>query len=263
MYNKTMLAVPENPFSYDLGVKVFANPKQPNEVTICCHGYGYSNQIAHDIAEHGAARGQLVGFNFPDYGIADDADHAHSVFGSIDELLPLLYLMHFYACVQKVSTIHLYGFSAGGGAVINALAVLNQRKYLDQLSEMGIKESDIPVMLAAIERGSVILDCPLKSIQEIVDYSGMTPVLQVLGPRYERNRMNPIESVAQLAGLKLRVFLHFQDPDDVIGNRDDQLFIERLQEVVTGSVVLTTGSEGGHELPHGEVWERYATAMSS
>src|SRR5579872_4379904 len=125
----------ENPFTYDLGVKIIPSKKDTAGVMICCHGYGHSNDLVNALRTYPISD-HLVGFNFPDYGITDAIDHTKSKFGTIDELLPLLYMLKRCVIDLKLSAIKLYGFSAGGGAVVNALAVLNESTYDKQLQSI-------------------------------------------------------------------------------------------------------------------------------
>lgn len=105
----------QNPFQYDLGVKIVPSKKERSGVMICCHGYGHSNDIVNSLRSYPISD-HLIGFNFPDYGITDESDHTKSTFGSIDELLPLIYILKRCVVDLHISSINLYGFSAGGGA---------------------------------------------------------------------------------------------------------------------------------------------------
>lgn len=88
----------KNPFSYDLGLRVIKDKKNPHQMTICCHGYGHNNEIVDVVDSFDAIKGNLVGFNFPDYTITDTDDHHASTFGTIEEILPLAYIIHHYTC---------------------------------------------------------------------------------------------------------------------------------------------------------------------
>ncbi len=248
--------IPSNPFSYNLGIKVI-NKNSKSELTLCCHGYGHSNEIvdtvnAIDVFDH-----QLVGFNFPDYGITDESDHTQVSYGTIDEILPLLFLLKFYVCDQKIEKINLYGFSAGGGAIINALAILNQYSHKKNLQKIGITHEDAQKILGALSKGVIILECPLKSMQEIIDFRGSTENLSSIANKYNVNNFNPIDAILSLNGLALTFFVHFAKPDEVTSNRDDQLFIDRLKSVNRGATYISMSSQGGHAGYHPELWENY------
>jgi len=262
----TVSMIPKNhPFSYNLGVKIIPSKTQQEEIkeiTICCHGYGHNNTIVDCVdAAHVIPR-PLVGFNFRDYNITEKTDHHKSKYGTIDEILPLLYLIKYYACNKKIPIINLYGFSAGGGAVINALAVLNKYSYKDQLEHIGISQDDTKQILTALQRGDIILECPLKSMEEIMALRGSSPEFKIMSARYKKNNMNPIDSLNLLSGLTLHVILHFQKPDDILSNRDDNLFIERLQKANKGKTTVSFGTGGGHNTYHPNLWENYKKVKS-
>ena len=245
-------------FGYDLGIEVVASKKNKAGVTICCHGYGGSSHIAEIVDSHNAVPDHIVGFNFPDYDLTHRPyDPRKGTFGSIQELLPLFYIIKRCVCDAGLTSINLYGFSAGGAAVVNALVVLNETTYDAQLVHIGITQEDKKRMMTAIEHGLIVLDCPMKSAEEIVDIRGQSTEFMLLAERYRANNMRPIDSVQRLKGLKLHILLHFQQPDGVIGNRDDQLFIDRLRAANSGTTEVVIGHEGGHNAYHASLWRRY------
>jgi hypothetical protein len=247
------------PFGYDLGIEVVAN-KNPNAgVTICCHGYGSSSHIAEIVDSFNVVPDHIVAFNFPDYDLMHRPyDPRKSTFGSIQELLPFLYIIKRCVCDAGLTVINLYGFSAGGAAVVNTLVVLNEATYDAELAQIGISADDKKRMIAAIKQGLVVLDCPLKSIEEVVNVRGQSREFMILGDRYRANNMRPIDSVQYLKGLPLNILLHFQQPDEVIGNREDQLFIDRLCAANSGKTQVVIGHEGGHNAYHASLWSAYA-----
>jgi hypothetical protein len=260
----TLPLPPQTLFSYDLGLKIIDDQSRPDSVMICCHGYGHNSSIVKTVQRYGVFSGLMVGFNFPDHDITAGVDHRKASFGTINELLPLLYLIKYYACDCAVPSLSLYGFSAGGGAVVNALAVLQQRLYSQQLQQIGIFEKDIPVMLQALRAGSIILDCPLKSMEEIIAYRGMDHLgLSILAAQYAKNNMNPIDTVLQLAGLNLTILLYFENPDEILSNRDDALFIDRLKKANGGNTFVAVGNSGGHNAWHTELWQMYRKVQQS
>ena len=254
---QTTLQAIENPFSYDLGFTFIPSKNPHADIMICCHGFGSSNRIAKIIHSFDVVSDHIIGFNFPDHNLAvRPFDPRKSAFGSIDELLPLLYIMK--KCIDaQMNAINLYGFSAGGGAVINALAVLNQNTYDQQLQKLGIGSDDKKKILAAIQKGWIILDCPLKSYEEFMAFQGKSPDLEILAEQYRKNNMRPIDTLTVLAGLAFNIILHFQLPDDVIGNRDDDLYIEQLCAVNKGITEVIVNFDGGHNACHESLWDHY------
>ncbi|GMU18881.1 MAG: hypothetical protein AMXMBFR12_00730 [Candidatus Babeliales bacterium] len=261
---KKALHSSKHPFDYELGIRIIPGTKQKAPTTICCHGYGYSNAIIDVVHSFGVIQNHLVSFNFPDYEcVAKKYDPKKSNFGSIDEVLPLLYVIKKCVIDANIDVINLYGFSAGGGAVINTLAVLNQNLYDEQLKKIGIDTDAKKNIISAIEKGLIILDCPLKSIDEIMEMRGKDPEFEILSQRYIKNNMRPIDSIEKTAGLNLTILLHFQMPDEILGNRDDKLFADRLTVANKGKTYVIFGNDGGHNRFHTSLWKKYKTILSS
>lgn len=241
-----------------LALKVLPASRANSPVMICCHGYGADNQISDSVRWCSGSAAHSISFNFPDFNcVAKSYDPKKSSFGSIQELLPLLYILKRCVIDAELPAISLYGFSAGGGAVINALAVLNHDRYDAQLYAIGISGSCKHKILAAIAKGAVILDCPLKSIEEVMDMRGKSSEFMVLAQRYKQNGLQPIDSLERLTGLSLTVLVYFEKNDDMLGNRDDTIFIDRLQTANQGTTHIITGSDGGHNGCHRLLWQKY------
>ena len=249
-----------HPFEYELDIKVIPSKNTNAPVMICAHGYGHSNCIADVLnASRILHDYHLVSFNFPDYEcLAKKYDYKKSSFGTIDEILPLLYTLKRCIIDAGARIVHLYGFSAGGGALINLLAVLYGSSYDAQLQKIGIEASKKQQILKALQEGWIILDCPLKSMDEIVDLRGKDPELIFLAGQYKKNNMCPIDAIELLRGINVNIIIHFQKPDEILGNRDDQLFIERVQKANHGKTEVIIGTEGGHNAYHASLWKWYA-----
>lgn len=142
-------------------------------------------------------------------------------------------------------------------AAPNALAVLNQTIYDTQLQSIGISPADKKAILTAIGNGLIILDCPLKSVEEVIALRGPSKAFKVLAANYERNNMRPIDAINKLAGLTLNILLYFEQPDDILGNQDDHLFIDRLTKANKGKTTVVLGSDGGHNGYHEALWQAY------
>lgn len=248
----------QHPFAHDLGIKILPSVKNEAEVTVCCHGYGHSNMIGEMLHSFRVVPDHIISFNFPDYDcVAKRYDPKKSTFGSIDELLPLFYVLKIIISDAHLQKVNIYGFSAGGGAVVNALAVLNQNIYDEQLKKVGIDSSVKKKIIEAIQNGLIILDCPLKSIDEIMALRGKDPEFAILSKRYIKNNMRPIDAVQKLQGMNLTILLHFQNPDEILGNRDDKLFAERLTAANRGKTHVIYGNDGGHNSYHKSLWNEY------
>ncbi len=245
-----------HPFSYDLDLKIINN-NSADEVTVCCHGYGDSNAFVDTVKSYNIFDHALLGFNFPDHHINDSCDHSSIAYGTIKEILPLLYMLKECVDTYNFSKINLYGFSAGGGAIINALGVLNTYIHSDELLNIGITKEIAEKILGRLQNGLVILECPLKSVREIIDLRGTSKNLALMAKNYDTNKMNPIDTIERLKNLNITVLLYFENPDEVIGNRDDELFINKIKNITSISLHVLTGSYGGHCAYHKNVWDKY------
>lgn len=248
-------------FGYDLHLSYF--PDSKDRAMICCHGYGDNYEIALSLQKLGCIKATLVSFNFPEYDIKQrrSYDPHTSSFGSIDEVLPALYAMK-HALEKGYTTLDLYGFSAGGGAVINILSILNSINYDAELEKIGVRAAQKNALLTAIQNGIVILDTPLKSIEEIIAHRGSNEELEILALCYRENNLRPIDSIFNLKGLSIKVLLHFQKTDEVLSNRDDDLYIERLHQVLPKeSITLVIGEDGGHMTTHSSLWNQYSKML--
>jgi hypothetical protein len=229
------------------------------------HGYGESGEILlHFLKEHHAIEGPLITFNFPDFDIRKNpfiADKLH--FGTIEELLPALYVMKKYIIEENNPVLNLYGFSAGGGALINCLAILNSCHYDGHLQTIGVGLNEKKMILDALQKGVILLDSPLKSIEEIIDFRKEMQELLVVANRYRENNLRPIDSIEKLSGLSLNIILFFQSPDEIISNRDDLLFAKKLQNAnAQGQTHVLIADQGSHNSYHEILWKAYQDLFS-
>jgi hypothetical protein len=258
-----LVAATEPLFDYDL--HLFSLPGSNQRTMICFHGYGANYKIAEFLKDTYQLKTTLVSFNFPEHDLEerDGYDPKTASFGTIDELLPAFYVMKKTILDQNLESIDLYGFSAGGGAVINVLAVLNAAAYDADLKRIGIGATEKKKLLSAIEKGVVVLDAPLKSIEEIIDFRGSSEEFEILAQKYRDHGFKPIDSLKMLKGLSLNVLLYFDKRDEVLSNRDDAIYIERLKSSQPSKEVRAiTGDEGGHTAPHYALWKAYVQLSS-
>jgi len=253
----------KHPFEYDMKITLCESINHNADVMLCCHGAGGDESIATFLHSHKIIPDHLIGFRFPDSGVAVYTKDPHQThFGTIKELAPLLYLMKTLTVDAGLKKLNLYGFSAGGGAVINALSVLAQHRYPEQLAAIGITPKTAQTILNAIQKGTVILDAPLKSIDEVHDMQDSSESLNVYVTRYTQNNLRPIDSVTSLSSLKLKILLYFQTPDEVIYNRDDKLYIKRLLKANSkGKTHVVIADNGGHSAIHTSLWQAYTKIM--
>ena len=253
------------PFNYDLHIKVIPGRSRDESVMICCHGYGGNYEIAKTIKATQAVSQHLVGFNFPDHDIKERSSNASKIsFGSIKELLPVIYILKQIVVKGHASQISLYGFSAGGGAVVNVIGVLNSNEYDDELNKIGVNALSKQSILAALQNGIIILDSPLKSIEEIIGDKANNPDMQTMANQYKLNQLRPIDRLSKWQGLKLSVILYFQNPDEAVTNRDDKIFTDRLLQYNSkGKNIVLIKNEGGHCGYHASLWEAYRQLFSN
>ena len=251
-----------HPFKHNLHHTVI--PGKNERTMICMHGYSGNYQIAKMVKSVRMVDATIVSFNFPDHRMLEELDDfSKATFGTISELLPALFVIKHYVIDEGLQAVDLYGYSAGGGALVNVLATLNQTKFDKELATIGIGPEEKQKMMSAIQNGIVILDTPFKSAEEIIDARGSSPALEICGKNYRDSDLRPIDSLKRLKGLSLDVILHFQDPDEVIFNRDDALYIERLKQAnKKGTTSVIISSDSGHRFPHLTLWSFYLNKIS-
>ena len=73
------------------------------------------------------------------------------------------------------------------------------------------------------------------------------------------NDFSPIDSLRLLKELSLDILLYFQENDEILSNRDDHLYIERLKENQPDSqITVLIGDDGGQITPHLSLWQCYS-----
>lgn len=253
--NQIFTAIP-NPFKYDLQLKILPSEKKDAELLICMHGMGGDFSLCNILRSNPIIPYHIVTFNFPDYGLRY-RESIKTTFGTFDEIAPVLFVLKKSIIEGGADKVHLYGFSAGGGAVINTLAVLNSNRYDQSLQNLGIDTEGKQKILQSIQHGSVILEVPLKSFDEVADIFDDWEI-RMLAHRAKDNGMIPLENIKELKGLSLNFFVYFAYFDNILGNRDDAEFIKRLQTAnKEGKTVVIIGKNAGHLTPHPELWDAY------
>lgn len=250
------------PFNYPLDIKIYPGKSSNEDVILCCHGYGADSSTAGVIASYHPVPDCLIGFNFPDYNITSRKMPLEQMtYGTIDELLPAVYLLKKIVIDVGVNKISLYGFSAGGAAVVNLIALLNTSPNSQAFHSINVSETDIQKILSALQKGIILLDAPLKSLDEFnaAHPESMKDPFNLLHTQREKeNAMIPINNLAKWKGLKLSVVLFFQNPDLAVSNRDDNLFAEKLiQANPEGKNLVISKNEGGHLSFHSSLWKGF------
>lgn len=246
--------------SYPINIKTFKGKTSNEDILVCCHGYASNNSIGQIIHDSNVTSSHIVSFNFPDFDIHERGFNRSTVcYGSPYEILPALVLLKTIIIDGGADNVSLYGFSAGGGAVINIIATLNTSKFDPFLEEWGIYPCDKPRILKALSKGIILLDAPLKSREEIIEVNGgCDQDFDYLTTRYRLNDMRPIDSLSAFDNTAMNVVVFFQNPDTSLTNRDDALFGEKLKKYNSaGRNIITSADEGGHCGFHTSLWKAY------
>lgn len=251
----------DHPFSYDLHLTRIEGSS--SKTMVCLHGMGGNYTLVNYLKSIGVEE-RLVSFNFPDYDFwLRPIDPQKISFGSIKEILPVVYVLKKLIVEEGLNEINLYGYSAGGGAIINTMAALNDSAYDLKLREIGVTTSDKKEILAVLQRGYIILEVPLKSVREVIDFRNSDQTLKAIAENYLKNRMEPIDMLEKLSGLSLNIIVHFEKPDEVLSNRDDDLYIERLKKYnKLGRTKAIVGKGAGHNGHHADLWNYYLSISS-
>lgn len=247
------------PFNYNMWITVIPGRDQNSDVIVFLHGYGSDYSIADILQSYGEIDEHLVAFNFPDYRILErNYEPSKSVFGTIDEILPVIYILKKLVIDAQVHKIALYGFSAGGGALINTLMVLNTNRFDKQLQQLGLDKTEKQEILEALQKGWILLDAPLKSVKEIQQAISQRRK-DIISQRYLSNHFEPLENLQYLNGLKLNAIIYWEVPDEALGNRFDAVYAERFKKFNPHgkTIVLEGRTKGGHSGYHTMLWRRY------
>jgi hypothetical protein len=246
-----------HPFNYDLHLTYLEGNNK--NTLICLHGMGGDYQIGQFIKEQAHIQGTVVSFNFPDYLQPNKPLNVQTTtFGTINELLPAFYVLKKCIVDEKRQNLDVYGFSAGGGALINVISILTKNTYDPQLAKLGIGLEEKKQIQKALQKGLLILDAPLKSVEEVKAFRTHMPELKIIAKRYKENAMEPIDNLQYLKGNAYNILLFFQNPDEIISNRDDNIYIERLKKYnALGTTRVLIGNDGGHSSFHPTLWNTY------
>ncbi len=248
-----LLAFASSLLAYDMHYHKI--PGSSQRTLICLHGYGDNYTLGPRLKEKASLCDTIISFNFPDHDIKEKDDHSKSTFGTQAEILPALDVLKKCIIEEGRSPITLYGMSAGGGAVINILSVI----YGSQPSNLSPDERK--KIGCELEKGIIILDVPFRSIDEIIAHRGCSsPELALIAKRHQENNMCPIEALQKLKNLHLDIIVYIAKPDEVISNRDDEIFIKYLKAANSlGTTTVIYGEKGRHSGCHKELWNYYKT----
>ena len=216
------------------------------DVMLCAHGASMDASIIDFLKKTDRFPFHLVSFNFPSHGPQIRKKPPEELtFGCFSELIPFFQALRQCVVGGNLDKIHLYGFSAGGGAIVNVLKILHLGLYPKELAQLQIHLEEREQILSAIQKGKIILDCPLKSVAEVSKGQKRAPVFAHFEKIYRENRFEPITSLKGLQGLDLEILLHFQSPDTTLTNEEDLHYIKQIKQVCP-KTHFVIGDEGKH-----------------
>lgn len=98
-------------------------------------------------------------------------------------------------------------------------------------------------------------------MEEIISLRGPDKQREIVLNQYARNDMRPIDTVLKLTQLNCTILVNFENPDEIIGNHDDALFIKRLKSTNFDTHVITS-HDGNHSAFHLQAWKHFLKNMS-
>lgn len=134
-----------------------------NSVTLYLHGFQSNKRFC---LRSNLFQTPAVVFNFLDARHKGKTPLARSSFGQRADMAPALFILNAIVESNLATRINLVGFSRGAATVVNLIAVLNNPDhYKPLLKFVGIDTPKAQTILALIERGIIVLDCPLKDVR--------------------------------------------------------------------------------------------------
>lgn len=245
-------------------------------VTLILHGFGSdSDEMIKYI--HGLnPRDHLVSFNLPYYNAFNRLFAGVSSIGTFDELAPLIFRLKTLIIDRGISKLNVYGFSIGGGVIVNTLMVLSGTCFDQRLTAMGIDTDAKKQILDALRKGFLLLDSPLQDIgcvqleREVAKRcegldQGMIEMCKKIAEstmaqcaeRCKISNLCPLNSFACIKHLGFSIILFLQDPDEILTNIHNEALIEHLTKDTTHQVTVLRHDEEGHFGTHARIWEKY------
>lgn len=247
--------------------------------TLFFHGFG-SNKNAAEIIKlsYGAERlpGDIVSFNFADAATALGVDTTKTSLGQWSDMKSALYVLKTLHDNGEKS-LGIVARSRGGATVINVIAALNDKTHLydNYLSKLGINEQKRESLITMLQRGNIILECPLICVRSTIRHrvgrsiwclklknclgsrlalnviQVISVVLDYCAPilwwsDYRPWRDQAIKSAEKWNLVNIPTIVHFQDPDLTLGNELDTAFFCKLKISNGEATFIHIGSDGGH-----------------
>ncbi len=230
------------------------NPERP---TLFFHGWGDKKDSAKILkAFADVLPGDLITFHFHDRGVIIPKLR-HSNLGQLPDVLSGLYVLKWARHTLHLNAIDLFGYSRGGATIFNLIAVLKDQTgiYNRELMRIGIDDAERRALLAMIQKGCIVFDCPLTDMNVSVEMRMKrftSPSIKVLSrtSKYEPTGLQGLTSAAQFKGLKLNILLHFQYHDTIVSNQNEAELYRRLSTFNPKTTYVVLGNDGGHLHTH-------------
>ncbi len=98
-----------------------------------------------------------------------------------------------------------------------------------------------------IEKGSVVLNCPLADVNAIFEmYAPVVKKIFSKVTQYKVDGLQALQSAATLSDLSLKVLLHFQYHDRRVFNTKDVELYSLFKRYNPETTFLVLGNDGGH-----------------
>lgn len=243
--------------------------------TVYFHGFGGNSSVAAGIKHlYGAERlpGDVVTFDFADAVTTAGMDTTKSSLGQWPDMKTALYVLKTLHDSGETA-VGITAHSRGGATAVNTVAALvdETTKYDENLAEIGIDGAKRKAMLKMLQRGQIVLECPLVHVRSVIKHQVETSragswLTRMFGDslssssastadycasavvrKYRPWNEQAIESAEKWNNIRIPTIVHFQENDEVLGNRNDHEFYEKLS--ASNGVDHTerhVGADGGH-----------------
>lgn len=250
-------------FGYNLGIEYQYGcdrhyAKTPRRAILYLHPWGLigvpHKRSADLLKFYNVLPGDVIVFNFPDGGWRAPFPFVHTSFGQLSDVLPAIYTLAYAYDRYKLEAVDLFGYSRGGAVAINMIAVLNDKKgrYDKNLEYIGIDTEKRKQLLQLIQRGSLVLNCPLVDANATFSmYSDLIRTFFFRFTRYDAQGLQALQSTNELHDVPLKTLLHFQFNDQRVFNIKDIELYRIFKTHNPETTYLVLGNDGGHSHTQG------------
>lgn len=225
--------------------------------TVFFHGWGDTKNSAKLLkAFTDVLPGDIITFHFHDHGVIIPKLR-HANLGQLPDVLTGLYVLKWARHTLGLTAIDLFGYSRGGATILNLIAVLHDKTgaYDRDLMRIGINAAERTALLSMIQKGCIVLDCPLTDMNVSVEMRMKKFTNQMIKAltrvtKYEPTGLQGLTSAAQFKGLKLNLLLHFQYHDTIVSNQNEAELYRRLATHNPKTTYVVLGNDGGHLHTH-------------